>query len=51
MSFKLLKKNSEDKGRIEKLVTQLEKQEKGNYEDPTFWDFKSGLSSLILIVA
>ena len=38
MSFKLLKKNSEDKGRIEKLVTQLEKQEKGNYEDPTFWD-------------
>lgn len=38
MTFKLLKKQSEDKSRIDKLVTQLEKQEKGNYDDPTFWE-------------
>lgn len=38
MSFKLLKKNSQDKSRIDKLVTQLDSQSKKNYADPAFWN-------------
>lgn len=38
MSFKLLKKNSQDKTRIDKLVTKLEAQSKKNYSDPSFWN-------------
>lgn len=51
MSFKLLKKQSEDKSRIDTLVNKLEKQEKKNYDDPTFWDLtkeKDGTGTAII---
>lgn len=51
MSFKLLKKQSEDKNRIDKLVSQLDQQEKRNYDDPTYWDLtkeKDGSGTAII---
>lgn len=53
MSFKLLKKQSEDKSRLDKLVTSLEQKEKGGaYEqEEGFWSLtrdKLGNGSAII---
>lgn len=51
MSFKLLKKQSDDKSRIDKLVNQLEQKEKRNYDDPTYWELtkeKDGSGTAII---